>query len=140
MTTHAQKAAIFLSDDKRADWQNQTLWTVRENRDKAANSVPEWEQLREQSSQIKENVLSDLDNYLIQFETKATSLQAKALDGSYGGFQPKPAVEVIIVAMKPLSEKTYVDQALSRVNEEEQILNEIKEEVKKQQGIEIKWE
>jgi len=42
----------------------------------------------------------------------ATSPQAKSLDGSYGGFQPKPAVEVIIVAMKPLSEKTYVDQAL----------------------------
>ena len=41
----------------------------------------------------------------------ATS-QSKALDGSYGGFQPKPAVEVIIVAMKPLSEKTFVDQAL----------------------------
>jgi len=38
--------------------------------------------------------------------------EAKSLDGSYGGFQPKPAVEVIIVAMKPLSEKTYVDQAL----------------------------
>ena len=37
---------------------------------------------------------------------------AAALDGSYGGFQPKPAVEVVIVAMKPLSEKTYVDQAL----------------------------
>lgn len=34
------------------------------------------------------------------------------LKGAYGGFQPKPAVEVIIVAMKPLSEKTYVDQAL----------------------------
>ncbi len=40
------------------------------------------------------------------------SEQAKALDGSYGGFQPKPAVEVILVVMKPLSEKTYVDQAL----------------------------
>lgn len=40
------------------------------------------------------------------------SPEAKALDGSYGGFQPKPAVEVVIVAMKPLSEKTYVDQAL----------------------------
>lgn len=37
---------------------------------------------------------------------------AAALNGSYGGFQPKPAVEVVIVAMKPLSEKTYVDQAL----------------------------
>ena len=41
----------------------------------------------------------------------ATS-QAKDLDGSYAGFQPKPAIEIIIVAMKPLSEKTYVDQAL----------------------------
>jgi len=40
------------------------------------------------------------------------SPQAKALDGSYGGFQPKPAVEIVIVAMKPLSEKTFVDQAL----------------------------
>lgn len=34
------------------------------------------------------------------------------LEGSYAGFQPKPAVEVIIIAMKPLSEKTFVDQAL----------------------------
>ncbi len=33
--------------------------------------------------------------------------------GAYGGFQPKPAVEVIIVAMKPLEEKTFVDQALA---------------------------
>lgn len=41
------------------------------------------------------------------------SPQPKALNGSYGGFQPKPAVEVIIVAMKPLSEKTYIDQALA---------------------------
>ena len=32
---------------------------------------------------------------------------------AYAGFQPKPAVEAILVAMKPLSEKTYVDQAIS---------------------------
>lgn len=32
--------------------------------------------------------------------------------GAYGGFQPKPAVEVIIVAMKPMDKKTFVDQAL----------------------------
>ncbi len=44
--------------------------------------------------------------------TISSTPQAKALDGSYAGFQSKPAVEVIIVAMKPLSEKTYVDQAL----------------------------
>jgi len=34
------------------------------------------------------------------------------LEGSYAGFQPKPAVEIIIVAMKPLSEKSYIDQAM----------------------------
>lgn len=45
--------------------------------------------------------------------TEPQSDEAKSLDGSYAGFQPKPAVEVIIVAMKPLSEKTYVDQALA---------------------------
>lgn len=44
--------------------------------------------------------------------TAPATPQAKALDGSYAGFQPKPAVEVVIIAMKPLSEKTYVDQAL----------------------------
>jgi hypothetical protein len=37
---------------------------------------------------------------------------AKALEGAYSGFQPKPAVEIVIVAMKPIEEKTYVDQAL----------------------------
>jgi site-specific DNA-methyltransferase (adenine-specific) len=40
------------------------------------------------------------------------SEESKKLDGAYAGFQPKPAVELIIVAMKPLSEKTYVEQAI----------------------------
>ena len=35
----------------------------------------------------------------------------KELDGSYGGFQPKPAVEVVIVAMKPIEEKGLLAQA-----------------------------
>ena len=33
------------------------------------------------------------------------------LEGSYGGFQPKPAVEVVIVAMKPIEEKGLLAQA-----------------------------
>ena len=45
--------------------------------------------------------------------TAPASDEAKRLEGSYGGFQPKPAVEVIIVVMKPRSEPTYVDQALT---------------------------
>ena len=38
--------------------------------------------------------------------------QKEELDGSYGGFQPKPAVEVVLVAMKPLEEKGLLAQAL----------------------------
>jgi len=44
--------------------------------------------------------------------TKPSSSSAKQMEGSYAGFQPKPAVEVIIVVMKPLSEKSYIDQAM----------------------------
>ena len=50
-------------------------------------------------------------NYGNNFKVETTQ-GTSPLEGSYGGFQPKPAVEVIIVAMKPLSEKTFVDQAL----------------------------
>ena len=37
---------------------------------------------------------------------------AKALEGAYSGCQLKPAVEIVVVAMKPIREKTYLDQAL----------------------------
>ena len=49
------------------------------------------------------------DNGLI---TAPSSPKAKVLDGSYLGYQPKPAVEIILVVMKPLSEKSYTDQAM----------------------------
>lgn len=38
--------------------------------------------------------------------------EAKRLKGAYAGFQPKPALEPILVVMKPLNQKTYLDQAL----------------------------
>ncbi len=41
------------------------------------------------------------------------SATAKKFHGSYAGYQPKPAVEVIIVAMKPLSEKSYTEQVMA---------------------------
>lgn len=68
---HAEKAAIFLADLKRADWHDQTLWAIRKKRDKAVSCVPDWEIFREKASQIKEHVLSNLDVYLLQFEAEA---------------------------------------------------------------------
>lgn len=68
---HAELSDIFNEDEERVNWHDETLWWIRAKRDKAAFAIPEWELLRETASQIKNNVLSDLHNYLIAFETKA---------------------------------------------------------------------
>lgn len=68
---HAQKAAHFIADEARTDWHDEALWFVRHKRDLAANSIPEWESLRECASQIKDHTLSNLANYLEQFEANA---------------------------------------------------------------------
>ena len=52
------------------------------------------------------------NKHIFEKKDEPSSEEAKKLNGSYAGIQMKPAVEVILVAMKPLSEKTYVDQAL----------------------------
>jgi L-lactate dehydrogenase complex protein LldF len=68
---HATLAEKFNVDESRVDWHDKTLWFVREKRDKAAWQLPEWEHLRERASQIKNNVLSSLYEYLIEFERNA---------------------------------------------------------------------
>jgi L-lactate dehydrogenase complex protein LldF len=68
---HSEAATIFNKDQKRVDWHDETLWMVREKRDKASHQIPEWETLRETASQIKNNVLSNIHDYLIEFEMNA---------------------------------------------------------------------
>ena len=69
---HATLSKQFNKDEARVDWHDETLWFVRQKRDKAAFQLPEWELLRETASQIKNNVLSNLHDYLVQFEANAT--------------------------------------------------------------------
>jgi L-lactate dehydrogenase complex protein LldF len=70
---HADAAQEFIKDEARTDWHDETLWFVRNKRDKAVNTLPEWEILREWASQIKNHTLSNLDHYLKSFEEKAVS-------------------------------------------------------------------
>ncbi|NDV68235.1 lactate utilization protein B [Dysgonomonas sp. 25] len=51
---------------------DKNLWNARIKRDKIAATIPEWEELRELASQIKEHTLSNLDHYLEMFEKNAT--------------------------------------------------------------------
>jgi len=68
---HAELADRFNKDEPRVDWHDQTLWWVRQKRDRAAQQVSDWEQLRETASRIKDNVLSNLSEYLEEFEQQA---------------------------------------------------------------------
>lgn len=74
---HPQRAAQFLSDQRRARWHDQTLWQVRLKRDSSARALPEWETLRGAAAQIKAHTLSRLADYLEQFEANAMACGAK---------------------------------------------------------------
>ena len=69
--THAAAAEVFNRDAARTRWHDETLWFVRQKRDRAAQTLPEWETLRSWASQIKDHTLSHLDEYLSEFEGKA---------------------------------------------------------------------
>lgn len=68
---HAKKATEFNKDEAKVNWHDKALWYVREKRDTSAHKVQGWEYLRELGSAIKANVLSNLDEYLIEFEANA---------------------------------------------------------------------
>ncbi|WP_187262692.1 LutB/LldF family L-lactate oxidation iron-sulfur protein [Pontibacter beigongshangensis] len=70
-TDHAKAADKFMEDEERVNWHDKALWFIREKRDVASKQLPEWELLRETASQIKLNVLGNLDAYLEQFEQNA---------------------------------------------------------------------
>jgi L-lactate dehydrogenase complex protein LldF len=74
--SHAARAAEFATNEDRTHWHDQALWFVRAKRDKAAQSLPEWETLRKTASQIKLHTIANLADYLEQFEANATRLGA----------------------------------------------------------------
>jgi L-lactate dehydrogenase complex protein LldF len=73
-TVHPEKlAADYLEQDNQHEPQlDKNLWADRTKRDKEAASIPEWEEFRELTSEIKKHTLTHLDGYLLQFEENAT--------------------------------------------------------------------
>ncbi|RFM29474.1 lactate utilization protein B [Deminuibacter soli] len=68
---HADLARKFNGNESRVNWHDETLWWIRQKRDKIVWQVPEWEALREAASQIKHHVLGNLADYLEEFERNA---------------------------------------------------------------------
>jgi L-lactate dehydrogenase complex protein LldF len=66
----AKNAAEFIADKTHEAHFDELIWMLRRKRDEAALQVPEWEELRDLASAIKEHTLSNLAEYLEIFEAK----------------------------------------------------------------------
>ncbi len=118
---HADLAEQFIADEPRTNWHDETLWFVREKRDKAAHGLPEWEQLREWASQIKNHTLSNLSNYLKDFEEKAKAngiIVHWAADGEehnqiVHGIIRKHNIKKIVKSKSMLTEECHLNEYLS---------------------------
>lgn len=63
--------AEFINRRAHREMHDNCLWAARMRRDSVASRIPEWEEMRELASQIKEHTLSNLDYYLEQFAANA---------------------------------------------------------------------
>ncbi|NNC24079.1 lactate utilization protein [Salinisphaera sp. USBA-960] len=68
---HAAGARQFLAATEHAESHDERVWAMRQRRDAAVETIPEWEELRDLASQIKTHALTHLDEYLEQFEANA---------------------------------------------------------------------
>src|SRR3954471_17457277 len=73
---HSAAATKFIANGVQMRWHDTTIWGTRVKRDRASQSVPEWETLRDLASRIKLHTMSRLDEYLEQFEAAAARLGA----------------------------------------------------------------
>lgn len=58
------RAERFIALEVHESTHDRLVWGMRQHRDQAAAGVPEWEELRELASRIKEHTLTHLDQYL----------------------------------------------------------------------------
>jgi len=121
-TNHPRAAAKFVENDERAHWHDKALWFVRSKRDKAAQTLPEWETLREFASHIKMHTVSRLAEYLEQFEENATRLGAKVHwardaaehNGIVLSILQEHAVKRIVKSKSMLTEECHLNPFLNR--------------------------
>jgi L-lactate dehydrogenase complex protein LldF len=119
---HPELAERFNADEPRVNWHDETLWWVRVKRDKAARSIPEWEQLRETASRIKNNVLANLSGYLVQFEEQATrngitvhwAKDAKEHNAIVLGLLQKHGIDRMVKSKSMLTEECHLNDYLQQ--------------------------
>ncbi|MCA8995392.1 MAG: lactate utilization protein [Planctomycetaceae bacterium] len=121
-TSHPANAARFIANQERAHWHDQSLWFVRAKRDKAAAALPEWEELRERASLIKQYTMAHLGDLLEQFEANAIQAGAQvhwAKDAAEHneivlGLLQKHGVQKVVKSKSMLTEECHLNPYLER--------------------------
>lgn len=68
-----KNSAEFINQDNIHEKEHdKNLWNARVKRDRIAQSIPEWEELKDLASKIKEHTLSHLDEYVSTFAENAS--------------------------------------------------------------------
>jgi len=68
---HNEAAARFIAAPEHQKMHDERLWDLRQKRDRQMHAIPEWEELRDLASRIKQHTLTNLAEYLEQFEANA---------------------------------------------------------------------
>ncbi|MCC9138168.1 lactate utilization protein B [Pontibacter silvestris] len=118
---HAALAENFNADELRVNWHDETLWFIRQKRDRSAHAIPDWELLRETASQIKHNVLSNLSEYLEQFEANAKAngvivhwaVDAREHNQIVHGILKKHGVKEMVKSKSMLTEECHLNDYLA---------------------------
>ena len=72
-TKHSKAAEAYQQRPEVVERHDNTFFGVRQKRDRMAQALPEWEELRQAASQIKKHTITHLADYLEQFERNAVS-------------------------------------------------------------------
>ncbi len=68
---HDEAAQRFIDAPQHEKMHDERLWDLRQKRDRQMQAIPEWEDLRNLASAIKQHTLAHLGDYLEQFEAQA---------------------------------------------------------------------
>ena len=122
---HSELAVKFYREKGKEH--NSRLLEIRKKRDKAIKEVPEWEELREEASRIKDEIISNLQNYVDEFTKNAKEQGIEVYFAKDGNEHNR----IVLKLLKEIEAKKVVKS--KSMLTEECGLNEFLEE----EGIEI---
>ena len=121
-TRHSKAAEAYLQNDAVVSRHDQTFFGVRQKRDRMAQALPEWEDLREAASQIKKHTATHLADYLEKFEQNAKNngvhvhwaQDADEYNRIVLGILNQHGVKKVVKSKSMLTEECHLNENLER--------------------------